>query len=174
MGLFHLMTTQPDRLKIWSCTVTGIVIFLISAVISLTAQGTSNLFNPHAAPDIIRADLAILKSSLILLLLANVSFLGVLASFHRRCSLLKAFAGAENRNTRILVFMLYTAGTLILVRNFFCTVQIFSPSAAPVWRTEALFWVFDASPLLISTLLLNVLHPARLVPMRTEERQCSS
>jgi hypothetical protein len=172
MGLFQLIAAQPNLPRLWSTTIYGLVILLISVIISLTAQGTSNFFNPHASPHIVRSDLAILKSSLVLLLFANISFLGILGSLHRRYSLLKASDGNANRNIRILAFTLYTAGILVLARNIFCTVQIFSPSDSPAWKIEAFFWVFDASPLLISTLLLNLLHPARLVSMRENGYSC--
>jgi hypothetical protein len=102
--------------------------------------------------------LAILKASLVLLLFANFSFLGILGYFHYLSSATKGSNGTGNGKNEALLAVLYAAGLLILVRNIFRTVQIFSSSYSPAWKTEALFWVFDAAPLLISTLLLNISH----------------
>jgi hypothetical protein len=144
------------------------------AIISLTAQGTANFFNPSAPSDVVRSDLGILKASLILLLFSNISFLGILGLYHRRCSTAKVFHESAKRKVKIGVFTLYASGLLILVRNIFRTVQIFSPSNSPAWSTEAFFWVFDASPLLICMLLLNALHPRNLVLVGEENTLYSS
>ncbi|OCK77227.1 hypothetical protein K432DRAFT_445492 [Lepidopterella palustris CBS 459.81] len=122
----------------------------------------------------IQSALALLKASLILLLISNISFLVILALFHRRCFTAKVFHENANRNIKILAFTLYTLGTLILLRNIFRTVQIFSPPHSLAWRTEAFFWVFDAIPLLLCTLLLNTLYPGKLLLVRADDTHCSS
>jgi hypothetical protein len=134
-------------------------------IISLTAQGTAIFFNSDAAPSTVRSSLGILKASLVLLLFANLSFLGILTMFYRRCSTTKVFNDGGYKKIKVLTIVLYATGLLILVRNIFRTVQIFSSPYSSVWETETFFWVFDAAPLLISSLLLNAFHPAKLVPV---------
>jgi heme/copper-type cytochrome/quinol oxidase subunit 2 len=155
----------------WQLIIRGIYMLLITAVISLTAQGTSNFFNPDASPSLTQSDLAVLKAGIIMLLVFNIFFLGILGVFHYSSSRSGAFADSANgnRSIEILVFTLYVAGTLVFARTIFRTVQIFSLSHSPAWRTQAFFWVFDASPLLISTALLNALHPGKSA-LRVENR----
>jgi len=172
--LAHLITTQPQLSRPLPTIVWGISVLCLCAIISLTAQGTSTFFNPNTSPKTIRSSLAILKASLILLLFSNVSLLGILGLFHHRCSSARVFHEKANRNFKILVFTLYAIFTLVLARNVFRTVQIFSPSHSPAWRTEAFFWVFDAVPLLVSMALLNALHPGKLVPVKAGNMHCSS
>jgi hypothetical protein len=159
----RLIATQPYPSRLWTDTAWGIIVLLMCVIISLTAQGTANFFSPSTPPDAIRSSLDILKASLILLLFSNISFLGILGLYHRRCSTAKVFHESTKRRVKIVVFTLYASGLLILVRNIFRTVQIFSPSYSLAWNTEAFFWAFDASPLLICMLLLNTLHPGKLV-----------
>jgi len=110
-----------------------------------------------------RADHAVLKAGILLLLVFNIAFFGILAGFHLSCSRAAVFAESANRNIKLLIFLLYAIAMLLLARNIFRTVQIFAPSDSPAWRVQTFFWVFDASPLLISTVLFNALHPGKLV-----------
>jgi len=164
--LLHLMVTQTLFSKHFHSVIWFMVALLISAIISLTAQATSNLFNPKASPATIRSDLAILKAGLVLLLFSNASFFGILGWFHRRCHTGGVFHENANRKTKILTLTLYAASTLILVRNIFRVVQIFSSPHSHAWRTEAFFWVFDATPLVVCSLLLNAMHPGKFMDAR--------
>lgn len=168
--LFHVIGTQPHLSRPLPSITWGILVLCMCVIISLTAQGTSTFFQSGS----IQSALALLKASLILLLISNISFLVILALFHRRCFTAKVFHENANRNIKILAFTLYTLGTLILLRNIFRTVQIFSPPHSLAWRTEAFFWVFDAIPLLLCTLLLNTLYPGKLLLVRADDTHCSS
>ncbi len=142
----------------------------MGAIIPLTANGTSTFFNSSATADDRRACLAVLKTGLVLLLVVGIGLLGILGVFwHRWVS-----HEARNREGRMIALVLIVIGILVFARNIFCMVQIFSPSGDQVWRVEAFFWIFDASPLLIGMLLLNALHPGRLVPVRVgrESYEC--
>jgi RTA1 like protein len=131
--------------------------------ISLTAQGTATFFNMDATPGAVRSGLALLKASLVLQIFFSVVFIGILILFHRRCSAANGFDDNRNKNARTAIFALYASATLILVRNIFRTVQIFSSPQSPAWTAEAYFWVFDATLLLVATLILNVWHPGKLL-----------
>jgi hypothetical protein len=163
MCLHQLVYIKPVLARHWRWIVWGVIMLLPCTVIPLISQGTSNFFNPDASPSLRRSDRALMEAGVILLLVFNVIFLGILVAFHLSCSRAAVFAESANRNIKLFVFMLYAIATLILARNIFRTVQIFSPSDSPAWRVQAFFWVFDASPLLISTVLLNALHPGKLV-----------
>ena len=162
LGLFQLMQIKPLLARWWRYLAYVVLMLLFTADIALIAQGTSNFFNPDASPSLIRSDLAVLKAGVLMLLIFNLIFLGILVAFHLACSRESGHADSANRNFNLFIFLLYTIGTLLLARNVFRTVQIFSPSDSPAWRVQAYFWVFDACPLLISTVLLNVLHPGKV------------
>jgi formate hydrogenlyase subunit 3/multisubunit Na+/H+ antiporter MnhD subunit len=162
--LYLLITSQPNLTWFFPSIIYGMLLVLFCATVSLTAQGTSNYFNPDADPSTIKSDHDLLKASLVLLLFCNVALLGILGLFHHRCSRTGVFRIAENRNAKVLAFALYACGILMLVRNIFRTVQIFSRPHSSAWETEAFFWIFDASPMLICTLMLNFMHFGKLFP----------
>jgi len=141
----------------------GVSAFLFSADISLTAQGTANFYNPDASSSTVRANLAVVQASVVLLLSANVLLLGILGLFHHRCSKSGVFFEDANKRIKPLIFMLFGLGVLILLRNLFRTVQIFSSADDLIWRREVFFWVFDALPSLVCMLILNALHPTKFV-----------
>jgi hypothetical protein len=153
----YLIAIHRNMMRFWSSTLSGIIMLILTAIISLTAQGTANFFNPDAASSTVRSSLAVLRAGVVLLLVANIAFLVILGLFHRRCSITGSLRQENNKQVKVLIFALYAAATLILTRNLFRTVQIFSSPHAAVWRTEAFFWVFDGAPSLICMLILHVL-----------------
>jgi RTA1 like protein len=159
--LLQLMHIKPLLARYWHYILWVVVMLLFTADLSLVSLGTSNFFNPTASPSLIRSDHAVLKAGVVIGLILNLVFLDVLIAFHLSCSRAAVFAESANRNLKLFVFLLCTIGTMILARNIFRTIQIFSPSDSPAWRVQTYFWVFDACPLLISSLLLNVLHPGK-------------
>lgn len=159
--LSRLIATQPQLSPFRPYVLGFIFICLISAIISLTAQGASSFFSPTAPHSSAKAGLALLQASLVLQLFFNVVFIGILAVFHRRCFTAKVFHEGRDKTMKPLAFTLYASATLILVRNIFRTVQLFSPLHSPAWKVEAFFWIFDATPLLICTLVLNFWHPGK-------------
>jgi hypothetical protein len=162
MCLYQLMEIKPLLSRSWYYLSYASLMLLFTADIPLIAQGCSNFFEPDADPSLIRSDLAVLKGGVVLLLVFNLIFLGILVVYHLACSRQSGSTDVGNRNFNLFILVLYMIGTLLLARNVFRTVQIFSPSSSPAWRVQTYFWVFDACPLLISTALLNVLHPGKV------------
>jgi hypothetical protein len=156
------LVVQRRNSRVLSSTIYIITMLILSAILSLTAQGTSNFFSSNAAPSTIRSNLAILKASLVLLLFVNICFLGIVAWITRQHSSTDVSTETSYTNTKTLVVTLCIAGTLMLARNIFRTVQIFSAAKTPVWRNETFFWVFDAAPLVLCTGLLNLMFPGSL------------
>jgi hypothetical protein len=140
--------------------------WLTSAIITLTAQGTSSFFSPNASDGSVRSGLALLKASLIIQLFLNVAFITVVAIFYRRCSSEGTFQQSEGQRIKIGTIALCISTAWVLVRNLFRTAQIFLPSDSPAWTAEAYFWVFDATPMIAYTVLLHILHPAKYFQMQ--------
>jgi hypothetical protein len=150
---------------LWTTVLGTTFILILSAVISLTAQGTANFFSPGANPSSAHSNLQVLRAGVVLLLTTNLVCLTALALFHRRTS--QGLLSDDNsREVKIWIYVLYTVVILLLVRNLFRTVQIFSAADKDVWTIEALFWVFDATPEIICMFLLSLLPPFMISPAR--------
>jgi hypothetical protein len=160
------LVAQRKTSRVLPSAIYIISMLTLTAILSLTAQGTSNFFNSDAAPSTIRSNLSILKASFVLLLFVNVCFLGILAWFPHRSSSTATSTDNSHTNIKPLVITLCIIGTLMLARNIFRTVQIFSHSYTSVWKNETFFWVFDAAPLLLCTALLNLRFPGSLVSLK--------
>jgi hypothetical protein len=44
------------------------------------------------------------------------------------------------------------------------------PSDSPAWTAEAYFWIFDATPMVVFALLLNVMHPSKFFNINNTTR----
>jgi hypothetical protein len=64
----------------------------------------------------------------------------------------------------MIIYLLYASSLLILVRNTFRTATFFYSDSAACNRIEAFFWVFEATPMLINTYMMNILPPAKYMP----------
>jgi RTA1 like protein len=132
-----------------------------SVIISITSQGTSTFFSTGATGGNVSSGLALLKASLVIQLFLNVAFIAIVAFFHHRCSSNGIFQQSGERSTKFLTTTFYLFMAWIVVSDLFNTIQIFLPSSSSAWTTEAYFWVFSATPMLICTALLHILPPAK-------------
>ncbi|KAI9767613.1 MAG: hypothetical protein M1839_004470 [Geoglossum umbratile] len=158
----------------WRWVLWFILSIYMSAVVSITSQGAAGLFDATASLGTVRSALALLKASAVIQLSLIVAFIAILAVFHRRYSAAKTSDAAQIKKIRIATATLYVSAVLILARNIFRTVQIFSHANSPAWRTETFFWVFDAAPLAVVTLLLNVTCPAKWLLGEERNPNCSA
>jgi len=143
----------------------------MSAIISTTGNGAATLFNATASLSTVHSGLASLKASIVIQLFLNVAFIAALAVFH--CCYAASDA-AQIKQIRIVTATLYVSAGLILARNIFRTVQTFSHAGSPAWRNETFFWVFDAVPLTVVTLLLNATRPVKRLLGEGMNLNCSA
>jgi len=163
MLLFFLFRKQPGLDPLNPRMYWVICNLFLCAIISLTAQGSASYFNPNATHGAAKSGHILLEVSLIMMLVLTITFLGLLLEFHRRCSSAKVFESGDGANSMNTVFWtLYITGLLMLVRDIFRTAQIFSSTNSLAWTSEALFWVFDAVPLLLCLFVLNVSASTKL------------
>jgi hypothetical protein len=159
--LIRLLSTQPAILSFRPVYLFPAVMCFFSLIISITSQGTSTFFSQVAPDKTVRSSLALLKTSMLIQLFLNVAFIAIVAFFHHRCSSKGIFQQSGERSTKILIIAFYIFVEWIIVCNLFGTIQIFMPSDSPAWTTEAYWWVFDATPMLVCTALLHILPPAK-------------
>ena len=94
---------QPNHSATLLTILWGISAFTISATISLTAQGAAGYLNQNKPNGSSKSGLALLKASLVLLLVCIVSFLAFLELFRRRLSAIEVDA-TQTKRIRFIVF----------------------------------------------------------------------
>jgi hypothetical protein len=149
----YLSPMHPGR--VWT---TFIALDLVVGIIA--GNGASYASNSSNTPSQIKLGFNLAKASLILQLVMFLAFVSLIAIFHRRCITAQLF----NARTKTIISLLYTSSLLILLRNTFRTATFFYSPLSPCNRTEAFFWVFEATPMLINTYMMNVFPPAKYMP----------
>lgn len=84
------------------------------------------------------------------------------------------------KNLRNVIRTLYASSALIGARTIFRTVEYFvvadlnfyvindPNTVSSLLRYEAYFWVFESSFMVVNTLLMNVMHPMKVLPENTK------
>lgn len=148
--------------------------FLSAIVEVMNALGVSYLLTPALGESKQRLGHALMKASLICQLGVFSMFCVIAGFFHRRC----LRAGILSRKVRGPLWTMYISMTFILVRTIYRIVEHFGASQipanppadwdpmslSPIVRYEWFFWVFEASLMLLNTLLWNYRHPRRYLP----------
>lgn len=149
----YLSPLHPGR--VWT---TFIALDLIVEV--LAANGASKVANSAHTPSLVKAGMALVKASLLLQIALFLAFVALIALFHRRCVSTNVFS----HKVKVIVYTLYVSSCLILLRNTFRTATFFYPSTAYANTAEWCFWVFEATPMVLNTYLMNVYPPAKYLP----------
>ena len=111
--------------------------------------------------------LALIKASLILQLFLNVVFVCLLALYQPSPKLrlgLERQAGLSHSRTANITTIMLTFDVLIgliLIRNIFRTVQIFTSPRSELWTNEAYFWVFEPTVILAYSVIWHLMSPAK-------------
>jgi len=170
----HLSPIHPDR------TLT-LFLALSTVVEVLTASGAVRVYNADV-PDEMAAGKALLKTSLVLQLFVMLVQIVLGATFHhrvRQSGILNNTNGQGNARIENVLITLYASCLLITARTIFRTVEYFTiaqltpPFTAntyisPLVRYEWYFWVFEAMPMAMNSLLLNVRHPGKYLPRNAD------
>jgi hypothetical protein len=148
--------------------------FFSGIVEVMNALGVSYLATPTSDASRKKLGDGLLKASLICQLGVISIFCVIAGIFHRRC----VRAGITSRKVQGPLWTMYTSMTLIFIRTIYRIVEHFgtshipanpSPdwdpiSLSPIVRYEWFFWVFEASLMLINTVMWNYRHPRRYLP----------
>ncbi|KAH6644253.1 RTA1 domain protein [Boeremia exigua] len=148
---------------------------LLSAGVEvMNALGVSYLLRPESGESRQNIGYGLMKASLICQLGVISIFCVISGVFHRRC----VRAGITSRQVQGPLWTMYISMTLILIRTIYRIVEHFGTSRvpanprpnwdpmslSPIVRYEWFFWVFEASLMLMNTVLWNVRHPRRYLP----------
>ncbi|KAK5445282.1 hypothetical protein LTS15_010063 [Exophiala xenobiotica] len=170
VALFHLVSgALKFRLHYFFWAITCFT----SAIITCTAQGCATYFSAHQSQSAMRSGLALIKASLTLQLFLNAVFVCLLAVYQYRPNLRlgpqhQAEHQAEHSQSRTvtIILTLYVLIGLILIRNIFRTVQIFTSPRSGLWTDEAYFWVFEPTVILTYSVIWHLICPAEDLCLR--------
>jgi hypothetical protein len=140
----------------------------------LNAIGVSWLANPNVLETYANLGHIFMKVALVLQVGVILFFCMIAGMFHTRCM----NGGIRSRKVQGPLFTLYISMTLILTRTIYRIVEHFgfshipqNPSQdwdpmalSPIIRYEWFFWVFEASLMLVNTVLWNYRHPRHYLP----------
>jgi hypothetical protein len=100
------------------------------------------------------------KAGLILQAVLFVLFVLLAVVFHLRA----IKAGVMRPTIRTVLIVLYISCTIITARCIYRIVEFFEWGNGPLTHQEAYFWIFEATIMIINTVMLNVWHPGKYLP----------
>jgi hypothetical protein len=144
-------------------------IYLGALVESLTAAGAGKLATSKPGESEFMSGGTLIAVALVLQGVIECVFVGMVGLMHYRC----AKTGMLAKNVRIVCFTLYGTSGLVLLRCVFRAVEAFTEythSCAGVYcgsiaRNEWYLYAFEAAPMVLYTLWLNLIHPGRYLPV---------
>jgi hypothetical protein len=82
------------------------------------------------------------------------------AQFHVRATK----AGVLTKKLETVLYVLYVSASIVTIRCIYRLVEYIMGWDSEIYKNEAYFWVFEASIMLINTVLLNIWHPGKRLP----------
>ncbi|KAH6684156.1 RTA1 like protein-domain-containing protein [Halenospora varia] len=146
--------------------------FLSAIVESFNGWGASLLSNVTLPESKQNLGHNLLRAGLAIQLFVLASFIALAVFFQRRCKK----HGLMPKHLSSILTTLYISTFLISIRTIYRTVEYFAASRIhvvpgfnpmtinPIIRYEWFFWVFEASIMLVNSILLNFRHPAMYLP----------
>jgi hypothetical protein len=146
---------------------------------ALNGTGASYVANTTLPKHLQDTGHALFKAALVLQLVVVGLFVTLAATFDSRCR--KNGIISQNDKVKQPLLTLYISSGIIFVRTVYRTVEYFEIDAvnyyapdfdpkaqSPVIRYEFLFYVFEATLMLLNSVLINFRHPRRWLPQSTK------
>lgn len=102
----------------------------------------------------------LVRASLLLQVCLFLLFTCLIAYFHYQASR----AALLKTNIRTIVYVMYMSSAIITIRCIYRIVEYFEGWEGTIFRNEPYFWVFEASIMLINSVMLNVWFPGQRLP----------
>jgi hypothetical protein len=147
----------------------GGLMVLVEILNSLGVSLASNPSSSHTQQQLgSRMTLAALSIQLVVIII----FVLLATLFHKRCTQSKSHAKAISAT----IFTLYTSMALIFIRCIYrlvehlgnTTIDIDNPASledlSPILRYEWYFYIFEATLMLVNSVIWNIWHPGRYLP----------
>lgn len=154
--IFHFVPyfapMHPTRILVTFTTLTATVELM-------TTVGIAYISNTAVPEKMIDMGATLTKASLAVQLLVTVVFFILAGIFHHCCR-----SGCiDSPKAMRPLYTCYASTIILLVRTIYRMVEHFGTSPSQV-RDERFFYIFDATPLLLSSLVWNLMHPLRYLP----------
>ncbi|KAI8959056.1 hypothetical protein F5Y11DRAFT_350904 [Daldinia sp. FL1419] len=145
---------------------------LMGLVEALNSLGVSLSANPSASSSTQSLGSNLTIAALIIQLCLIVIFVCLAGLFHRRC----LRENVQVKGVKILLHALYMSMALILVRCIYRLVEHTGSTnvdldniealrnLSPILRYEAFFYIFEATLMLLNSILWNIWNPGRFLP----------
>jgi hypothetical protein len=160
----------PDSSFISHRMITKLFVFVDIVCVITQATGITILTNDNGANDTAKLTLGrwILIGGLMAQVFSFVFFVFVAVTFDRRSQKL---VGARIKELRPLFIAFYLSAVLIIGRSVyrtieFGTIDFTTTTQGYLYNNEWPFYVFDAVPIIIATILFNVVNPANYLPRK--------
>ncbi|KAF2867532.1 hypothetical protein BDV95DRAFT_598183 [Massariosphaeria phaeospora] len=148
--------------------------FISGIVEVMNALGVSYIASKTATDKYLKLGHILMKLSLFIQVLVIIAFCLLAGAFQSRC----ARGGVHTRSVRSPLLTLYMSMMLILVRCVYRIIEHFAIGGiprkpepgfdimriSPVYRYEWYFYVFEATLMIVNTVLWNFRHPRRYLP----------
>ncbi|KAF2720945.1 RTA1-domain-containing protein [Polychaeton citri CBS 116435] len=135
--------------------------FIVEMLIGNGAARMANTSNSRAEREVGEI---MVKVALLLQAVMFIIYVAILAIWHRR---VKRF-GLLTPKLRSVGWMLYASAVLITIRCIFRVVEFFEGYTGELYTHEVYFYVFEATLMLLNSVLLNVFHPGRYFPQKSK------
>lgn len=132
---------------------------LAFTVLLLTTVGIAYLSNTSVPEKMVDMGATLTKASLAVQILVAAVFFILAGIFHHCCR-----SGLiDHPKAMHPLFTCYASMVIILIRTIYRMVEHFGTDSLTA-REERFFYVFDATPLLLSSIVWNIMHPLRYLP----------
>jgi hypothetical protein len=166
--LGRLMQYLPMHAPFHPRRVLFVFIYIGSLVEALTGAGAGRMASGDLGSKRYTSGGTLLAVGVTLQAAVECVFMGMVALIYYRASK----SGMLSRNVRNLCITLYGTSTLVLLRCVFRAVEAFTEYTqscggvycGSVSKHEWYIYVFDATPMVLYTYWLNVMHPGRFLP----------
>ncbi|TVY51663.1 Protein RTM1 [Lachnellula cervina] len=170
--LGRLMQYVPMHTPLHPGRVVIVFVYLGALVEALTGAGAGKMAASTPGTDKYINGGTLIAISLLLQGVVECAFVSMVALIHYRC----AKAEMLPRNIRIVCFTLYGTSALVLLRCVFRAVEAFttythscfSGYCGSTVTNEWYLYAFEAAPMVLYTLWLNVFHPGRFLPRNSK------
>ncbi|KAM0428282.1 hypothetical protein ACHAPT_007183 [Fusarium lateritium] len=147
-------------------------IFLFGDVASIVVQGMGGgiLAGAKTSADRDKGE-AIIIAGLFIQLIFFGFFMIVTIVFHRRLHREPTTASLKIQSPwKRLLVVLYASSALIMVRSIFRVIEYIMGEDGALMANEAYLYVFDATLMLIVTVMFNVFHPSAIINKQSMQR----
>lgn len=171
--LSRLMNYLPMHAPLNPNRVVILFIYLGATVEGLTAAGATLMASAKDKKFLFQRGSALVAASLVLQAVVEIVFMGLVGLIHYRCTK----SNMATRSVRTICIMLYGTSTLVFLRCIFRAIEAISQlsilssstcdgTCNEILRHEWYLYAFEATPMVLYTLWLNLVHPGRFLPQK--------